>query len=183
MIFRKSQVLNQCQTTSINCKPYKCSILKIIYFAFLLSRKDPNKFDLLYTRLEFCTMGGFYFSFCAPKIGTQGHIDFVLSLSVIPSLFHSLICLRLHLANYFWTVSPRALIFHTSIPSNKMLSLVPTFFSRWPWPWSLTYFLKNVNLANNFWTVNSRALIFHMSIALDIRSNNIYRDLGYWHTF
>ena len=72
MIFRKSHVLNQCQTTSINCKPYKCSILKIIYFAFLLSRKDPIKFNLLYTRLEFCTMGAFLLLLLCPQDRNSG---------------------------------------------------------------------------------------------------------------
>ena len=68
-----------------------------------------------------------------------------------------------NLANNFWTVSARALIFHMSIPCYKTLPWVPLFFTLWPWPWSLTHLLKTT-LAYYFWTVSARALIFHMSI-------------------
>ena len=98
----------------------------------------------------------------------RGHIVFVLS--VIPSFFHSVILSFCHslwnfnLANNFWRVNARALIFHMSISCDKKFLKVPLFFTMWPWPWSLTYFKKNFNLANDFWTVNARVLIFHMSI-------------------
>ena len=100
-----------------------------------------------------------------PKMEDRGHIVFVLSvilhsviLSFCPPLWN------FNLANNFWTVRARALIFHMNIPCDKTFPWVPLFFTLWPWPWSLTHFLKNFNLANNFWTVSARALIFHMSI-------------------
>ena len=55
------------------------------------------------------------------------------------------------LANNFWTVRPK----------------LPTFLTLWPWPWSLTYFLKTWTLLITFWTASSRGLIFHMSILWD----------------
>ena len=69
-----------------------------------------------------------------------------------------------NLANNFWTVSPRALIFHMSILCDKTFPLVPLFFTLWPWTWSMTHFFKTLTLLNNFWSVSARALIFHMSI-------------------
>ena len=71
-----------------------------------------------------------------------------------------------NLANNFWTVGARALIFHMNIPCDETFPRVPLFFTPWPWPWSLTLFL-NFNLAKNFWTVGARALIFHMNIPCD----------------
>ena len=64
-----------------------------------------------------------------------------------------------NLANNFWTVSARGLIFHTSIPCVNILTL-------WPWSWSLTLFC-NFYIGNNFWTVGARAFVFHMSFAWD----------------
>ena len=52
---------------------------------------------------------------------------------------------------------------------------VPTILTLWPW--SLTYFFKNIKLANNFWTVRSRTLMFHLG------TNNCDLDLGIWPTF
>ena len=70
------------------------------------------------------------------------------------------ICHSVHrnfnLANNFWTVSARDLIFQMSIPCDKTFTLVPLFFTLWPWPKSLTQFLENFNLANNF--LNSEVL-------------------------
>ena len=40
----------------------------------------------------------------------------------------------------------RALIFHMYIPCDKTYPLVPLFFTLWPWPWSLTHFLKTLTL-------------------------------------
>ena len=72
-----------------------------------------------------------------------------------------------NLANIFWTVSDRALIFHMNIPCDMTFPWIPLFFTLWPLPWSLTHFFENFNFANNFWTVRSRALIFHLSIPCD----------------
>ena len=44
-----------------------------------------------------------------------------------------------NLANNFWIVSARALIFYMNIPCNKTFLWVPLFFTLWPWPWSLTF--------------------------------------------
>ena len=70
------------------------------------------------------------------KIG--GHIVFVLSviLSFCPPLWN------FNLANNFWTVSARALIFYMSIPCDKTFPWIPLFFTLWRWPWSLTHFWK-----------------------------------------
>ena len=46
------------------------------------------------------------------------------------------------LAYNFWTVIPRALIFHKIIPCDKIFLWVPLFLTMWPWPGSLTHFLK-----------------------------------------
>ena len=51
-----------------------------------------------------------------------------------------------NLANYFWTVSAKALIFHMNITHDNTFQLVPLFFTLWPWPWSLTNFLKTLTL-------------------------------------
>ena len=44
-----------------------------------------------------------------------------------------------YLAKNFWTVKARALIFLMGIPSGKTFQRVPTFFTLWPWPLSLTF--------------------------------------------
>ena len=80
-----------------------------------------------------------------------------------------------NLAKNFWTVSARALIFHSSIPCDKTFLWVPLFFTLWTWPLSLTLFLKNFNHANNLLTVSARALIFYMRI-LSVGD----LDLGVW---
>ena len=52
-----------------------------------------------------------------------------------------------NLSYNFWTVGARALIFPMSIPFVKtFFSWVPLFFTLWPWPWSLTNFLKTLTL-------------------------------------
>ena len=55
-----------------------------------------------------------------------------------------------NLANNFWIVGARALIFLMSIPCDKTFQWVPLFFTLWPWPWSLTYFLKILTLLITF---------------------------------
>ena len=54
------------------------------------------------------------------------------------------------LAYNFWTVSARALMFHMSIPCDKTFSWIPLFFTLWPWPRSLTHFLKTLPLLITF---------------------------------
>ena len=73
-----------------------------------------------------------------------------------------------NLANKFWTVSARALIFKMNIPCDKTFPWAPLFFF-YLVTFTLEFdpFFENFNLANNFWTVNARALIFHMNIPCD----------------
>ena len=63
-------------------------------------------------------------------------------------------------SNNCWTASAWALIFHMNI-----LWDIPIILTRWPLPWSLTYFLKTFSLAYNFWTVSTRFYTFHMNIS------------------
>ena len=51
-----------------------------------------------------------------------------------------------NLANNFSTVSDKALIFYMNIPCCKTFLWVPLFSTLWPWPWSLTHFLKTLTL-------------------------------------
>ena len=125
--------------------------------------------------LGYCSLTiKFCIYFYAPKIEDRGAYCFCpvchsvipsFCLSVIPSFCHSL--WNFNLANNFWTGSARALIFHMNIPCDKTFPWVPLFFTLWPWPWSLTHFLKTLTLVITFWTVGARALIFHMSIPCD----------------
>ena len=73
-----------------------------------------------------------------------------------------------NLANNFWSVSARALIFHMSIPCDKTFQWVPIFFTLWPWPWSLTHFLKTLTLLITFeqWVLEFWHT-FNMSIPCD----------------
>ena len=94
-----------------------------------------------------------------------------------------------NLANNFWTVSARALIFHMSIPCNKTFQWVPLFFTLWPWPWSLTYFLKTLTLLITLeqWVLE---LWYFTWVFLVTRPFSGYHyflpcdlDLGVWPTF
>ena len=93
----------------------------------------------------------------APEIEDRGAYCFCpVCHSVIPSLCHSVIPSFCHslwnfnLANNFWTVNARALIFHMSIPCDKTFLWVPLFWTLWPWPWSMTHFLKTLTLLITF---------------------------------
>ena len=57
---------------------------------------------------------------------------------------------NLNLANNFWTVRARALIFHMNISCDKTFPWGALFFTLWPWPWSLTHFLKPLTLLMTF---------------------------------
>ena len=95
------------------------------------------------------------------KMGGGGKL-FLFCLSFCHSLWN------FNLANNFWRVSARALIFHMNIPCDKNFPWVPLFFTLWPWP-TLEFdpFFVNFNLANNFQTVSARALLFDMNIPCD----------------
>ena len=96
---------------------------------------------------------------CPPEIDYRGHIVFA-SLSFCPPLWN------FNLANNFWTMNARALIFHMNIPCDRPFRGYHYF-----WPCALTLefdrFFENFNLAYNFWTVSAKALIFHMNIPCD----------------
>ena len=55
-----------------------------------------------------------------------------------------------NLENNFWIVSTRALRFQMSISCDKTFQWVPLFFTLWPWPWTLTHFLKTLSLLITF---------------------------------
>ena len=119
-----------------------------------------------------------------PRSKIGGHIVFVLS--VILSFRHSVIlsfCPPLwnfNLANNFWTVSARALIFHMSIPCDKTFPWIPLFFTLWPWPWSLTYFCKTLTLLITFeqWVLE---LWYFTWVFLVIRPFCWYLTFWPWH--
>ena len=53
---------------------------------------------------------------------------------------------RRDLANRFWTVSARALIFHMGIHCDKIFPFIPTFLTLWHWTRSFAYFLKTLSM-------------------------------------
>ena len=94
-----------------------------------------------------------------------------------------------NLANNFWTVSARALIFHMNISWYKTFSWVPLFFTLWLWPWSLTHFLKTLTLLITFeqWVLELRYFTW---VFLVVRPFSGYHyfwpcdfDLGVWPIF
>ena len=72
-----------------------------------------------------------------------------------------------YLADNFWPVSARAMIFDMSISSENPFPWLPTFLSLWPWRCSLTYFLENFNFANDFLTVRVIFFIICLNISCD----------------
>ena len=106
--------------------------------------KNPDSFlKTHHLRLVYLQL---LYYFYAPEIEDRGAYCFVLS--VLLSFCHS--PWNLNIANNFWTVNARALIFHMSIPCDKIVPLVPLFYTLWPWPWSLTHFLKTLTLLITF---------------------------------
>ena len=110
-----------------------------------------------------------------PRSKIGGHIVFVLS--VILSFCHSL--WNFNLANNFWTVNARALIFHMRIPCDKTFLWVPFFFTLWLSPWSLTHFLKTLNLLITFeqWVLE---LWYFIWVYLVIRPFRGYNYFSAW---
>ena len=47
-------------------------------------------------------------------------------------------------------MNARALLFHMTIPCDKIFPYVSLFFTLWLWPWSLTHFLKTLTLLITF---------------------------------
>ena len=79
-----------------------------------------------------------------PPRSKIGGILFLSCLSFCPPLWN------FNLANNFWTVCARALIFHLSIPYDKTFPWVPLMLTLWHWPGSLTQFLKTLTLQITF---------------------------------
>jgi hypothetical protein len=76
------------------------------------------------------------------RSGGRGHIAFVLSV-IRMSFCRSQKTLTL-------VISARALIFHMSIPCDKIFPWVQQCLILWPWPWCLTYLLTTLILAISF---------------------------------
>ena len=77
-------------------------------------------------------------------------MDTIIFDPVTLTLEFDLLFKNFNLVNNFWTVSSKALIFHMSIPCDKTFQWVPLFFTMWPWPSCLIYFLKTLNLLITF---------------------------------
>jgi hypothetical protein len=71
-----------------------------------------------------------------------------------------------NIGHIFWMVSDRAFVFHMCVPYDKYFLTVLSFLTLWPWPWSLTQFLKT-NFGHIFWMVSDRAFVFHMHVTCD----------------
>jgi hypothetical protein len=89
-----------------------------------------------------------------------------------------------NIGHIFWMVSDMAFIFHVCVLYDKTFLLVPKFFTFWPWPWSLTHFLKTLNLAISFeWQVIG--LLYFICMFLVTRplywNHKFWNlDLGFW---
>ena len=98
-----------------------------------------------------------YKLFYLPEI-KDGGILFLSCLSFCKSVWN------FNLANNFWTVKAKALIFRVFLArsfcgTNNFDGMILTL--------EFDLCFKNLNLAYYFWTVSSRALLFHMSILWD----------------
>ena len=107
---------------------------------------------------------------------------FLSCLSFCPPLWN------FNLANNFWTVSARALIFHMSIVSGKTFSGLPLFLTMWAWPWSLTYFLKTLTLlVFEKWMLGLWYFTWVFVVTDPFHGNHQFwscdLDLGVWPTF
>ena len=120
------------------------SYTKIITIYCLFDKLICMHSDILLAYIKVYLLDPVFFMSPRSKIG--GHIVFVLSviLSFCPPL------LNVNLANNFWTVSARALIFHINNSCDKTFPWVPLFFTLWPWPCSWTHFFENFNLLITF---------------------------------
>ena len=98
----------------------------------------------------------------------SGSILFLSCLS-----FHNSVW-KFNLANNFWTLSTKALIFIFIYEYFywQDISLGSNIFAHWLWPWSLANFLKTLSF-NLLLTVSARTLIFHMNISCD-KTNMFY---------
>ena len=81
-----------------------------------------------------------------------------------------------NLSYNFWTVSARALIFHMSISCDKTFQWVPLFMTLWPWPWSLTNFLKTLTFLITF----EKWVLYCTWTFLVTRSSYWYKDICHY---
>ena len=94
-----------------------------------------------------------------------------------------------NLANNFWTVISRALIFHMNIPCDKTFPLKPLFLTMWPWPRCLTYSLKTLILLKTFepWVLELWYIIWVFLVTRTFRGCYYFLpcdlDLGIWPVF
>lgn len=86
--------------------------------------------------------------FMPPRSKIVGHIVLNSILSVILSFCKSV--WNFYLANHFWTVIARALIFYLSIPSGKTFPRVPTILTLWSWSWEFDLLFENFCLLKTF---------------------------------
>ena len=131
----------------------------------LFSWPEPKAILSVYDRCpQDWRSGGILFLSCLSFCNSVWNFSFTNNFSTIP-------------------VSARALIITMSILWDKTFLWVPIFFTLWPWPWSLTYFLENFNLAKTFeqllyftWVFFVTKLWVPTFVPCDL-------DLGVWPTF
>jgi hypothetical protein len=80
----------------------------------------------------------------------------------------------------FQMVCTRKLIFHMSVPCDKIFSWVPKFFDLVTLTLMFDLFIKNFNLGYNFQMVCTGMLIFHMSIPCDKIFSWVPKFLTMW---
>jgi hypothetical protein len=86
----------------------------------------------------------FFNHFYAPETEDWGGILFLSCLSFRHSVWN------FNLANNFWMVHTRALIFDMSVIYGKTFPWASNFLTMWPWPWCLTYLWKTLTLVITF---------------------------------
>jgi hypothetical protein len=86
---------------------------------------------------------------------------------VILTLMFDLLIKNFNLGYNFQMVCTRMLIFHMSVPCDKIFSWVPFFFDLVTLTLMFDPLIKNFNLGYNFQMVCTSMLIFHMSVPCD----------------
>ena len=105
------------------------------------------------------------------------------------TLKFDLLLKNFNLGYNFLIRSDWAFILHMCIACDKTFHMVPSFFTLWPWPWSLTYFWKTLTLAITFLSVVV-GLSYCTCVLLETRPFTLYHnflprdlDLEVWPTF
>ena len=131
MIFRVRYIWDQ--VNAFWKKRNKSALLSAILTHFEQFRKRHFAWLALFVLFQKCSHNFYLYD------RRSGGKLFLSCLSLCPPLWN------FNLANNFWTVSARALIFHMSISCDETFPLVPLFLTLRPWPWSFTHFLKTLN--------------------------------------